>query len=71
MQEALRLSDKEAAEVSPETTPLSVSGWTSMAHLELILALERTFGVEFEADEIMELASVAAIVKALEQRRAG
>jgi acyl carrier protein len=46
-----------------------VSGWTSLAHLELILMLERTFDVTFEADEIAQLASVAAIVGALEKRR--
>jgi acyl carrier protein len=71
MQAALKLNDKETAEIDLDTTPLSVSGWTSLPHLELVLTLERTFGVTFEASEIMEMASVAAIVKTLEERSAG
>lgn len=71
MQSALKLSDTDAAEIDRTTTPVSVAGWTSLGHLELILTLERTFDVTFEAEEIMELASVDAIVKVLEERRAG
>ena len=68
MQTALKLTDGEAANIGVETTPLSVSGWTSTAHLELILALEGKFRITFDANEIAELASVASILKALERR---
>ena len=71
MQSALKLSDHDAAAVGLDTTPVSVAGWSSLGHLELVLTLERTFDVTFEAEEIMELASVAAIVKVLEERRPG
>jgi acyl carrier protein len=69
MQSALKLNDDETRAVSLESTPLNVRGWTSLSHVELVLALERTFNVEFEATEIMDLASVAAIVSALERRQ--
>jgi acyl carrier protein len=71
MKAALKLNDREAAAINLESTPVTVRGWTSQSHLELILGLERALGVMFEANEIAELASVAAIVKALEQRRVG
>lgn len=70
MQAALKLSDADAAAISITTTPDQFPGWTSMAHLELVLALERRFDLMFEAEEIAELASVKAIVGALEKERA-
>ena len=69
MQAALKLSDADAAAIGINTTPDQLPGWTSMAHLELVLALERQFDLMFEADEIAELASVKAIVGALEKER--
>ena len=69
MQAALKLSDADAAAINITTTPEQLPGWTSMAHLELVLALEKQFDLMFEAEEIAELASVKAIVSALEKER--
>ena len=69
MQAALKLSDADMAALNITTTPDQLPGWTSMAHLELVLALEKQFNLMFEAEEIAELASVKAIVSALEKER--
>ena len=69
MQAALKLSDADMAALNITTTPDQLPGWTSMAHLELVLALEKQFDLMFEAEEIAELASVKAIVSALEKER--
>lgn len=69
MQAALKLNDADTAAITLDTTPVQLPGWTSMAHLELMLALENRFGVTFEAEEIAELASVAAILGALSRER--
>ena len=69
MQAALKLSDADAAAIGITTTPDQLPGWTSMAHLELVLALEKQFDLMFEAEEIAELASVKAIVGALAKER--
>jgi acyl carrier protein len=69
MQRVLALRDDEAAAIGPETTPLLVPRWNSLAHVQLMLELERAFGVTFDADEIADLASVGAIVAALERSR--
>ena len=66
---ALKLSEPEADAVGLQTTALEIKGWTSMAHLELILSIERQFDMMFEADEIASLASVAAIVSAVKRNR--
>lgn len=69
MQTALKLDEAGAAAIDLTTTPEQLPGWTSMAHLELVLALEKQFDLMFEADEIAELASVKAIVAALTKER--
>ena len=69
MQSVLRLSDADAARIGPDATPLTVAGWNSLAHVQLMLELERTFDVTFDADEIAALASVGAIIAALERPR--
>jgi acyl carrier protein len=69
MQTVLQLSDEEAARIGPATTPLAVPGWDSLAHVQIVLELERAFGMTFDADEIAALASVGAIIAALERPR--
>jgi acyl carrier protein len=68
MQATLQLSDAEAAALNRASTPATVDGWTSMAHLDLVLAVEKQFDVVFDADEIAHLASLDAIVAALLKR---
>jgi acyl carrier protein len=51
--------------LSDEDSPETLDGWDSVNHLNLMLALEAEFDVQFEADEIAELTSVGAIRKRL------
>ena len=69
MQSVLHLSDEEAARIGADATPLTVAGWNSLAHVQLMLELERAFDVTFDAEEIAGLASVAAIMTALGRPR--
>ena len=69
MQRVLTLSDEEAAAIGTDSTALVVPRWTSLTHVQLVIELERTFGVAFEADDIAALASVSAIIGALERLR--
>ncbi len=58
--EVRSISDKDSVE--------TITSWDSVRHLSLIMALEERFGVAFEAEEIPELISVAAIRDALNRR---
>ena len=69
MQTVLDLSDEDTARIGPETTPLLVPRWDSLTHVQLILELERAFGLTFDAEEIASLASVGAIIAKIEQSR--
>ena len=47
----------------------TVSTWDSVRHLRLVLAIEETFGITFDAAEIPELISVPAIEAAIASRQ--
>jgi acyl carrier protein len=54
-------------EVSPDLSSDSVESWDSFRHLQLILAIESEFGVQFDPEQIPELTTVAKIEAVLEQ----
>ena len=65
MSRAMKLDAKTAASIHEQTTAADLPGWTSVAHLTLVLELEKTFNVAFDNDEIVSMGSVAAIVERL------
>ena len=56
-------------ELGEETTGADVDGWDSVAHVMLILASEREFGVRFESSEIANAANVGEFVSLIESKR--
>jgi acyl carrier protein len=51
----------DSATLKDSDSPKTIGAWDSVAHLELIFALEAEFGVQFSADEIATLTSVGVI----------
>lgn len=47
--------------VADNSSPATLPQWDSLAHLNLVMALEKQFGVKFTLDEIVELRDVATI----------
>ena len=47
-----------AEEVGPESSPDTIENWDSLQHLNLVLALEQEFAVQFTPEEIEQLLSV-------------
>ena len=59
---------KSAFDVDPrtitiETSPDDVSAWDSMGHVTLASSLERTFGLNFDVDDLMEMENVREIMR--------
>lgn len=52
---------------SDDDGPGSIPGWDSVNHVNLILAIEAEFGVQFDAGEIPDLVSVGQIRSRLAQ----
>ena len=69
--EAFRLAlGQPTVVISPWATMADTEGWDSFAHINLVLAVEDAFGVEFDADEIPQLVEVPNITAALIARGA-
>lgn len=57
------------AGLTAQSSPDDVATWDSMHHLQIILALEESFGTKFPAHQIDQLQTVGAMVAALEGQR--
>ncbi len=58
----------EPSQVTPELNATGVESWDSFRHLQLILALEGEYGVQFDPGQIPELTSVSKLCEALQAR---
>ena len=56
------------SEVDKSTSMETIESWDSLQHLNLILALEQSFGVRFSTKEIETLRSFEVILVTLEER---
>jgi acyl carrier protein len=55
-------------ELTDDSSPDSLPSWDSVAHLNLVVALEEAFGVAFSPEETMELTSVRLIRLMLDEK---
>lgn len=55
---------------APEMTAELVSGWDSLGHIRLIVAVERTFGVKFSSQDISSFENVGELVERLAEKLA-
>lgn len=61
--------DEDEVVLTEETTAQDVEGWDSLTHVQLVVAVEKHFGLKFPAREISEFRNVADLVQAVENRR--
>ena len=54
--------DDEEIEVGEETTAADIDGWDSLEHINLIVAVERCFGIKFTMGETTGLKNVGEMV---------
>ena len=69
----VRTAAADVLRVPPEkitatSTPEDIESWDSVEHLNLILALETQFGVEFEPEEIERMKSIGQIAQLVESK---
>lgn len=57
--------DQVTMQSSPETIPT----WDSLQHLNLVLALEEEFRIQFTPEEVEQLLSVEVAAAVLEEKR--
>ncbi len=57
----------EVSAITEKSSVDNIENWDSLGHMNLILALEREFGVQFEAEQVMELLNYKIILGTLKQ----
>lgn len=60
----------QADSITPETGVDDLEAWDSVGHVDLILALQERFAVQFTDTEIVEASSVTRILAILERKSA-
>ncbi len=58
----------EVSQIDPSAQLGEWPAWDSMAHMDLMVALESRFGVEISADTISQLISIPAILDHLKTK---
>jgi acyl carrier protein len=59
-------------QLQPELSPDTIATWDSLNHLNLVLALEQEFGIQFTPEEAMEgMASFGKVVALLKDKERG
>lgn len=53
--------------VYEDSSPDTIATWDSLKHMNLILALEQSFGVIFSEEQIAEMMSVEIIIATLKE----
>lgn len=57
-------------DLRPESTSADVEGWDSLSHIQLIVAVEKTFGIKFATAEIAQFQNVGQLAEMI-LRKAG
>jgi acyl carrier protein len=56
-------------EVTMQSSPENIATWDSLQHLNLVLALEQEFRIQFTPEEVEQLLSVEVAAAVLEEKR--
>jgi acyl carrier protein len=60
--------DDDLIELTPELSAKDVDGWDSVAHIRLILTIEKAFKIKFTTTEIGKLQNVGELVALIKSR---
>ncbi|MBG0776987.1 MAG: acyl carrier protein [Desulfovibrionaceae bacterium] len=60
--------DDDELEIDDATSADDVDDWDSIMHITLMVAVEKEFGMQFNAEEIGKLSGVGGLIDLIEQR---
>jgi acyl carrier protein len=60
--------DEDAIQLTPELSAKDVDGWDSLAHIRLILTVEKAFKIKLSTSEIGKLENVGDLVALIRAR---
>jgi acyl carrier protein len=60
--------DLDEVELTDATTANDIEEWDSLSHIQLIVAIEKNFGIKFTSLEIMKWKNVGEMVNTIEEK---
>jgi len=60
--------DDVSITVNDSTTADGIEGWDSLSHINLIVVIEKRFGIKFSAKELLTFKNVGDLKVAIEQK---
>ncbi len=60
--------DNDSIEITPELTADDVDEWDSLSHINLMIAIELEFDIEFDQSEIQNFANVGELTASIENK---
>jgi acyl carrier protein len=60
--------DNDEINIQPEMTANDVDGWDSLSHVNLILAVEKGFGIRFQQKELLTFKNVGDLLRSIESK---
>jgi acyl carrier protein len=63
--------DDDTIVLDDSTTASDIEGWDSLAHIGLVIAIEREFSIRMAAKEVGDLKNVGQMIGLIENRTAG
>lgn len=56
--------------ITPQTTAGDVTNWDSLAHVQLIMSVEKAFGLRFPLGELQAMKNVSDLIASIEKKTA-
>lgn len=60
--------DNDDIVLTDETTADDVEEWDSLSHVQIIVAVEKAFGIKFTSNEILSWNNVGELIDSIEKR---
>ncbi len=60
--------DDDEIKVNEQTTSNDIEDWDSLEHINLIVAVEKEFGIKFNMNEVTSMKNVGEMVAIIEER---
>lgn len=61
--------DQPALQLTPESNASNVADWDSLAHVNLIVAIEKLYGIKFALGELQDLKNVGEMAQLIQKKR--
>lgn len=62
--------DDDNLAIEHGTTAQDIDGWDSLAHIRLVVSIEKAFGLRFSASEISDLVNVGGMAELIINKQA-